>query len=125
MLSLLSVGIEVFDLIIIDSPPVMGLADAPLLSSAAAATIFIASAGQVRSGLIRNAVKRLQFARGSVIGTVITKFDAKRDGYGYGYGYGSGYGYGYGYGQENKAAHPHLAENDGRRARISDARVSR
>jgi polysaccharide biosynthesis transport protein len=124
MLSLLSVGIEVFDLIIIDSPPVMGLADAPLLSSAAAATIFIASAGQVRSGLIRNAVKRLQFARGSVIGTVITKFDAKRDGYGYGYGYGGGYGYGYGYGQEHKAARPHLAENDGRRGRISDARVS-
>ena len=78
-MSLLSVGVEVFDLIIIDSPPVMGLADAPLLSSATAATIFVAGAGQVRTGLIRNAIKRLQFARGTVIGTVITKFDAKLD----------------------------------------------
>lgn len=94
MFSLLSVTMEIFDLIIIDSPPVMGLADAPLLSSLTAATIFVASAGQVRIGLIRNAIKRLQFARGCVIGTVINKFDIKRHGYGYEYGY-DGYGYGY------------------------------
>ena len=87
MHSFLSVSMEIFDLVIIDSPPVMGLADAPLLSSMAAATIFITSAGQVRIGLVRNALKRLQFARGCVIGTVFTKFDAKRHG---GYGYGSG-----------------------------------
>jgi capsular exopolysaccharide synthesis family protein len=92
MHSLLSVSMEIFDLVIIDSPPVMGLADGPLLSSLAAATVFVASAHQVRIGLIRNAIKRLQFARGCVIGTVFTKFDAKRDGYGYEYGYGSGYG---------------------------------
>src|SRR6267378_5046057 len=92
MHSLLSVSMEIFDLVIIDSPPVMALADAPLLSSVAAATVFVASAHQVRIGLIRNAIKRLQFARGCVIGTVFTKFDAKRDGYGYEYGYGSGYG---------------------------------
>jgi capsular exopolysaccharide synthesis family protein len=96
MHSFLSVGMEIFDLIIVDSPPVMGLADAPLLSSVAAATVFVASAGEVRSGLIRNAIKRLQFARACVIGTVITKFDAKRDRYGYEYGYGSGYGYQHG-----------------------------
>src|SRR5262249_39049029 len=41
LLSLFSVGLQVFDLIVIDSPPVMGLADAPLLSSAVAATIFV------------------------------------------------------------------------------------
>jgi polysaccharide biosynthesis transport protein len=98
MFSLLSVGVEIFDLIIIDSPPVMGLADTPLLSSLTAATVFVASAGQVRIGLIRNAIKRLQFARGCVIGTVITKFDAKRHGYGYEYRYD---GYGYGHGPEN------------------------
>jgi polysaccharide biosynthesis transport protein len=92
MHSFLSVGVEIFDLIIVDSPPVMGLADGPLLSNVAAATVFIASAGEVRIGLIRNAIKRLQFARGSVIGTVFTKFDAKRDGYGYEYRYRSGYG---------------------------------
>jgi polysaccharide biosynthesis transport protein len=97
MHSFLSVGLEKFDLIIVDSPPVMGLADGPLLSSVATATVFVASAGEARIGSIRNAIKRLQFARGSVIGTVVTKFDAKRDGYGYdGYGY-DGYGHEYAY----------------------------
>jgi capsular exopolysaccharide synthesis family protein len=97
LLSLLSVGLEVFDLIVVDSPPVMGLADAPLLSSAVGATIFVVGAGQVRTKMIRAAIKRLQFSRASLIGTVITRFDA-RSSYGYGYGFGYGYGYGQAYG---------------------------
>ena len=92
--SLLTLGLEVFDFIVIDSPPVMGLADAAVLSNAAAATIFVASAGEARLGHIRGALKRLQFGRGPVIGTVLTKFDAKAAGYGYGYGYGYGDRYG-------------------------------
>jgi polysaccharide biosynthesis transport protein len=88
--SLLSVGLQVFDLIVVDSPPVMGLADAPLLSSAVTATIFVVGAGQVRTQLIRAAVNRLRLARASLIGTVITRVDARR-GYGYGHYYGDGY----------------------------------
>jgi polysaccharide biosynthesis transport protein len=108
MHSFLSVGMEIFDLIIVDSPPVMGLADGPLLSSMAGATVFVASAGEVRIGLIRNAIKRLQFARGCVIGTVFTKFDAKRDGYGY-----NGYGYEYAYRSEYGRQHAdNRIEND-------------
>jgi polysaccharide biosynthesis transport protein len=100
MHSFLSVGLEKFDLIIVDSPPVMALADGPLLSSVATATVFVASAGEARIGAIRNAIKRLHFARGSVIGTVVTKFDAKRDGYGYD-GYGHEYSYRSGYGRQH------------------------
>ncbi len=99
LLSFLSVGGEVFDLIVIDSPPVMGMADSPLLSNVVAATIFVVGAGQVRTRFIRAAIKRLQFSRASLIGTVITKFDA-RSSYGYGYGYGYGFGNSYGYAGE-------------------------
>ena len=81
-------GLEVFDLIMVDSPPVMGLADAPLLSSAVSATIFVVGAGQVRTRLVRAAIKRLQFSRAALVGTVLTRFDARSSGYGYGYGYG-------------------------------------
>jgi polysaccharide biosynthesis transport protein len=98
MHSLLSVGLEVFDLIVVDGPPVMGLADAQLLSSAAAATVFIVGAGQARTGSVRGALRRLQLSRGTIVGAVLTKYDAKAAGYGYGYGHGHGYGYGYGYG---------------------------
>lgn len=91
LLSLFSVGLEVFDLIVIDSPPVMGLADAPLLSSAAAATVFVVGAGQIRTRVVQTAMKRLLLSRASVIGTVLTRFDAHSS---YGYGYGR-YGYHY------------------------------
>jgi Mrp family chromosome partitioning ATPase len=99
LVSLLSIGQEVFDLIVIDGPPVLGLADAPLLSNAASATLFIVGAGATKKGLIQGAVRRLQLSRGSIIGAVLTKYDAKAAGYGYGYdrdGYGYGYRYGYG-----------------------------
>ncbi|HWV80723.1 MAG TPA: polysaccharide biosynthesis tyrosine autokinase [Hyphomicrobiaceae bacterium] len=92
LLSLLSVGMETFDLIVLDSPPIMGLADGPLLSNAAAATLLVVSAGKTRTGQVRGAVKRLRFARGPLIGAALTRFDASNAGYGYAYGYGYGYG---------------------------------
>ena len=96
--TLLALGSEIFDLIIIDGPPVMGLADAQLLSNIAAATVFVVNSGLTSKHSIRNALKRLRFARGNVIGTVLTKYDSKNENYGYGYGYA------YGYGQEEIAA---------------------
>jgi succinoglycan biosynthesis transport protein ExoP len=98
LVSLLSIGREVFDLIIIDGPPVMGLADAQLLSSAVSATLFVVGAGVTRKGLIRGALRRLQLSRGLVIGAALTKYDTKIPGYGYHYGYGYGHHEGYGYG---------------------------
>ncbi len=84
LLSLITIGLEVFDLIVLDSPPVMGLADVPLLSSATAATLFVVAAGQTQKGQVRDALNRLEMAHSPVIGTVLTKYDAKAAGYGYG-----------------------------------------
>ncbi len=95
LLSLLSVGSEVFDLIILDGPPVMGLADAPILSSAVASTIFVVGAAQARTGLVRLALRRLQMARSPIVGAVMTKFTTDGPRYGYGYGYGYAYSYGH------------------------------
>lgn len=94
--SLISTGLEIFDLILFDGPPVMGLADAPIVSNATAGTIFVVGAGQARTSTVASAVRRMQSVRGALLGTVITKFDAKAASYGYGYGHGYGYGYGYG-----------------------------
>lgn len=96
--SLLSVASEIFDLIVIDGPPVLGLADAQLLASAASATVFVVAARQARTGQVRGALRRLQMARCVIVGAVLTKFDARAAGGGYGYGYNYGYGYGYEYG---------------------------
>ena len=95
LLSLLSIGCEVFDLILIDGPPVLGLADAQLLSSAASATVFVVAAGSAKINALRGSLKRLQLSRANVIGAVLTKYDAKKVSYGYGYGEGHQYHYEY------------------------------
>jgi capsular exopolysaccharide synthesis family protein len=90
-----------FDLVVMDSAPVMGLADAPLIASVAAGTVFVIEAGWTRTGLAKIALGRLRAANARIIGCLLTKFNAKKAGYGYGYGDGYGYGYGdeaYGYG---------------------------
>ncbi len=84
--SLLTLAAESFDVVLIDGPPVMGLADAPLLASMTQATMLVVAANETRRSTVRIALKRLLFARANVIGTLLNKFDAKQTGYGYGYG---------------------------------------
>jgi Mrp family chromosome partitioning ATPase len=97
--SLISLGSEVFDLIVFDSPPLLGIADAPLLSVATAATIFVIGAGEKRKSVIRSSLRRLQISRITIIGAILTKFDPKTVGYAYAYGYGyEGEAYSYSYG---------------------------
>lgn len=98
--SLISVGLEIYDLIIFDSPPMLSIADAQLLGAAAQATIFVTGSGDGRRAIARNALRRLQIARAITIGVVLTKFDTRSAHYGYGYGYGAGYGYDYGQGTD-------------------------
>jgi hypothetical protein len=75
----------------------LGLADAQLLANAVAANVFVVAAGEKSKGMIRSALRRLQLARITPIGAVLTKFDPKAIGYTYSYGYGYGYSYkGYG-----------------------------
>jgi capsular exopolysaccharide synthesis family protein len=85
-----------FDLLIIDGPPVIGLADAPILASRAEATIIVVESKAARRSVLRIAVRRLGQARAKLAGALLTKFNAKTAGYGYGYGYGYAYQYEYG-----------------------------
>lgn len=78
-----------FDYLIIDAPPVMGLADAPLISSLCEATIFVTEAGTRRLAA-RSAIQRLLAADAQIVGGLLTKFSSRSQGYGYGYGYGYG-----------------------------------
>jgi capsular exopolysaccharide synthesis family protein len=94
MLSLISIAAEKFDQVIIDGPPVMGLADAPILANMATGTLLVVEAGETRIAVARNALKRLVAARAHVVGALLTKFSSKHAGYGYGYGSYNYYSYG-------------------------------
>src|SRR5262249_8724345 len=97
MAKLLSSASENFDVIIIDAPPVLGLADAPLLASIAAGTLLVLGAGESRRAIGKAALKRLHFARAQMVGVVLNKFDMRAANYAYhSYGYGALQYYGYG-----------------------------
>ncbi|KQN89852.1 exopolysaccharide biosynthesis protein [Sphingomonas sp. Leaf231] len=84
--------LESYDHVVIDSPPVMGLADAPLIASRVEGVIYAVESHGIRSSMVKTALKRLLSANARVIGGVLTKFEARKAQYGYGYEYGYGYG---------------------------------
>jgi succinoglycan biosynthesis transport protein ExoP len=85
-----------FDYVVFDAPPVMGLADAPLIAARAEGTVFVFEAGSTQRKMAQVALDRLRATHANVTGVVLTKFDARRANVGYGYGYGYGYSYGKG-----------------------------
>ena len=100
MADLVTAARDAYDIVIVDGPPIIGLADAPLLAGATQVTLLLVSANSTRKSSLRVAVKRMQAVRTNIVGTVLNKFDRREAGYGYGYGYGySDYEY-YGYGQK-------------------------
>jgi len=83
-----------FEITIIDAPPTLGLADAPLLGAVTGNILFIVEAGKTRTRAAIDALNRLEASGAYVLGAILTK--ATENGSGYGYGH---YGYGYGYGK--------------------------
>jgi Mrp family chromosome partitioning ATPase len=86
-----------FDLVVIDGPPTIGLADSPLLASAAGNILFVVESGRTRTRAAIEALNRLEGTGAHVLGAALTKATDAAGGYGYSrYGYGYGYGYGRG-----------------------------
>ena len=84
--------LETYDHVIIDSPPVMGLADAPLIATRVEGVVYAVESHGIRSSLVKTALARLASANARIMGGVLTKFDARKAHYGYGYEYGYSYG---------------------------------
>ena len=76
-----------FDVVIIDSPPVLAFADAPALSAVCEATLLVMQTASIRRPMARRAIDRLAEGRGHIVGAILTKFDAKRAGYNSAYSY--------------------------------------
>ncbi|WP_160599428.1 GumC family protein [Allopontixanthobacter confluentis] len=90
---------DAYDHVIIDGPPVLGLADAPLIASGVDGVVMVIEANRGKMRMISQALDRLEAGGGKVFGAVVTKLDKRNESYGYGYGYG----YGHSYGEKNSA----------------------
>ncbi len=76
-----------FDVIVIDSSPVLGIADAPLLSRFVDAVVFVVEANRAHFGQVKMAVRRLRDMNANIIGAMLTKFRALEVGKDYNYQY--------------------------------------
>jgi capsular exopolysaccharide synthesis family protein len=92
MVDLAALSVKRFDYVVIDSPPLLGLADALILADIAQTTLLVASANSTRTGAIEAGLKRLRHSRANILGTVLTKFDLNKANYGYDYHYSYSYG---------------------------------
>lgn len=80
---LLDLARREFDRIIIDGPPVLGLADALILANIADGTLLTVHADKTLKTPMRGALKRLRQARANLLGTILNQ--ATKAGAGYSY----------------------------------------
>jgi len=88
--SILEQATQQFDLVVVDGPPILGLADAPLLSASVNGVLFVVESGQTRTRAAVESLNRLEASGAHILGAILTK-STERDG-------ASGY-YSYRYGQ--------------------------
>ncbi len=91
-----------YDTIILDTPPVLPVTDAVIISKSSDGVLLVAQAGNSIINEIGQAAKALKDVDARIVGTVLNKIDVNKKRYGYYY-----YQYGYGSDEEtpkNKAA---------------------
>lgn len=85
---------DLFDILIVDAPPILAVSDAAIIGRHTGATLMVARAGKHPIREIEQAVKRLNQAGVQVKGFVFNDMDTVRQRYRYGY---HGYVYSYSY----------------------------
>ncbi|MDB4948735.1 MAG: capsular exopolysaccharide family [Gemmatimonadetes bacterium] len=100
---------ERFDVVIVDSPPVLLAADASIIAAQTDGVLLVLRAGKTERPAARQAVSQLSTVGANVLGAVLNDPDDMVRRYAGYYSYGYGYGYGYGSGGYG-TTHPEPAE---------------
>jgi len=92
----LSEAKEQFDLVIVDSPPTLGLADAPSIGVYCDFSIYVVESNSTTTQAVKASLARMMQLRVDILGIVLNKYDPPRSSYSdynyYSYGY-SAYSY--------------------------------
>lgn len=94
LVQLLSSTQERYDVVLVDAPPVLNLADAEILAGTVEAVAFVVESGRNSRRNVLNAIARLFRSRGHLAGVILTKYDPGQQGYGYQADYSYKYSYG-------------------------------
>jgi len=90
--------------IIVDGPPVLGLADPLEISKTVDGVVFVIQSNRTKMRSIQTSLWRLEGSGARMFGAIVTKLDWRNMSYGYGYGYGYRYNNGYSYGKKKAGA---------------------
>lgn len=81
-----------YDVVIVDTPPSLGITDSTIIGRHCAATMVVLKVGQHSMRMVEDTVGRLQTGGVDVRGVILNQADRSALGaYGYGYRYGQGY----------------------------------
>ena len=64
-----------FDLVVVDSSPVMGLADAPIIAQYVQSVVFVVEAHETQKEIVLQSLKRLKDVQSPILGAVLNKYD--------------------------------------------------
>ena len=78
---------ETYDVVFIDSPPVLVAADASVLASHSEAVLVVVDGSRTRSSSLRAALDILRATQVDLVGVIINRLKRPYFGYGYGYPY--------------------------------------
>ncbi len=81
-----------FDVVMLDTPPLLAASDAAVLSTLVDGVLLVLRAGSTDRGAAQHAVQQLRSVGAHVVGAVLNDPDAKVPSYGGGYYYHSYYG---------------------------------
>ena len=87
---------ENYDYVLLDTPPVLPVADASIIGQLAGCTLVVLKSAEHPLRAIEETIRRLRHSNVEVKGVVFNQVGAKMGSYGY-YGYGYGYDYAYKY----------------------------
>lgn len=87
---------QTYDYVLIDTPPIMPVTDAAVLSTRTDGIILVIESGGDKPELVQTAKERLEQAGANILGCILNKVPVTKSRYGSNHGYGYGYGYYYG-----------------------------
>jgi len=83
-----------FEYVLVDSPPLLSVADSRILATVTDAVALVVRAHSTPYNIVRRARTLLYEAGARILGVALNDVDVRRDGYGYNYYYEYGYGHG-------------------------------
>jgi len=91
--------LTVFDMIILDTPPILTVTDAAVLAGYVDGVLVVTASGQTRLPMTVRTIERVEAVGGTLLGLVVNRLSAHSGGYYYRH-----YQYGYGYDADGEAS---------------------